>query len=61
MCAWPLEDGQCIFYSRNDLSILENKIIASVILIYKVKLYSPKFQGDVVRGKDRNTQPLCGI
>ena len=40
MCAWPLEDGQCISYSRNDLSILENKIIASVILIHKVKLYS---------------------
>lgn len=40
------------------LSILENKIIASVILIHKVKLYSPKLQGDAVWGKDRKTQPL---
>lgn len=58
MCTWLLEDGQCIFYSRNDLSILENKIIASVILIHKVKLYTPKLQGDAVWGKDRKTQPL---
>lgn len=58
MGTWLLEDGQCIFYSRNDLSILENKIIASVILIHKVKLYSPKLQGGVVWGKDRKTQPL---
>lgn len=52
MCAWPLEDDQRIFYSRNDSPISEHKIMASVILKYRLNLYSPKFQGEVVWGKD---------